>query len=568
MMLYQWEFADIKDEAEIARLTNDFDIHPIIAQILLDRNLDTQSKIENFFQPKLENLLDPFLMLHMEKAVNRVIRALSDGEQILVYGDYDVDGVTGVAILYNVLFNLGGKVSFFIPDRFNDGYGVSKKGINVANSRKSSLIITVDCGITAVEEISYANEMGIDVIVCDHHEPGPEIPDAFAILDPKLKESPYPFRDLAGCGVAFKFMQGLVNKLGYTGEIVNEYLDLIALGTSADIVPLVDENRILVHHGLNQINQSPRNGLFAILEILGLTDHDLTVSTIVFVLAPRLNAVGRMSNAKKAVHLLSSKSLQQSRNIARILENENKARKNIDEITFREADSYVENNIDLSSKRVLVLAKDDWHPGVIGIVASRLMEKYSRPTVLISIQDGMGRGSARSAHNFDIYEAFRKLSYLLENYGGHKFAAGMNIVSENIPEFDKLINELALQEIEVHEMVSKIKIDARVTLDQFDANFLNGLKSLAPFGPSNMRPVFVTDNLQIYGNVTKVGNNHLKVKFKQNGVVIDAIGYNLGESVPMLRETDLRLRCAYVLEENKWNGQTTIQMRIKDFEVQ
>ncbi len=567
-MLYRWEFADLKDEAEVAQLANDFNIHPIIAQIILDRNIDTQSKIEDFFHPKLENLLDPFLMLHMEKAVNRVIRALADGEQILVYGDYDVDGVTGVAILYNVLFNLGGKVSFFIPDRFNDGYGVSKKGINVANSRKSSLIITVDCGITAVEEIAYANEVGIDVIVCDHHEPGPEIPDAFAILDPKLKESPYPFRDLAGCGVAFKFMQGLVNKLGYSQEIVTEYLDLIALGTSADIVPLVNENRILVHYGLNQINQSPRNGLFAILEILGLTDHELNVSTIVFVLAPRLNAVGRMSNAKKAVHLLSSKSLQQSRNIARILENENKARKNVDEITFREAESYVENNIDLNSKRVLVLAKDDWHPGVIGIVASRLMEKYSRPTVLISIQDGMGRGSARSALNFDIYEAFRKLSHLLENYGGHKFAAGMNIVSENIPEFDKLINDLAVQEIEQDEMVSKLKIDARVTLDQFDANFLNGLKSLAPFGPSNMRPVFVTDNLQIYGNVTKVGNNHLKLKFKQNGVVIDAIGYNLGESVPILRESDLRLSCAYVLEENKWNGQTTIQMRIKDFEVQ
>jgi single-stranded-DNA-specific exonuclease len=566
-MIYQWIQPNHSEEEKIAQLSNQLKIHPVILKILVNRQYDTQERIEKFFKTDLTDLYDPFLMPDMDVATDRLIKALRDGEHIVIYGDYDVDGVTAVSILYDALFRLGGKVSFFIPNRFKEGYGVSMDGLKSIIQRKVSLIITVDCGITAIEEVNFAKQKNIDTIICDHHEPSDQLPSAVAILDPKLKHSTYPFKELAGCGVAFKLLQGLIKKLGNNKDYANKYLDLVAIGTAADIVNLTDENRILVKNGLDLINHSPRPGIYALFESSGLLNKELNVNTIVFVLAPRLNAVGRISSARKAVHLLNTDSLQQGRNIARILEKENKARKSIDEVTFEEAKAIVEQEIDLDHQRVLVIAKENWHSGVIGIVASRLMEKYNRPTVLISIQDGIGKGSARSSLNFDIYEAFCKLKKLLINFGGHRYAAGLTILSENIVRLSSEINKLSAGEILPEDMIPKLALDAEISLDQLDAAFFNDLKRLAPFGPSNMRPVFVTYNLETYGPVTIVGSKHLKVKFKQKGVVLDAIGYNLGKYMDQLNESQNRIDCAYILEETKWNGQTTIQMRIKDFEV-
>ncbi len=567
-MLYQWVLPPEIQYDKIDTIVKRFNLPPIIAKILYNRKIDTPQKVEKFFDLDLDNLYDPFLMPNMDKAIDRIIKALSDGENILIYGDYDVDGVTSVSILYDGLFYLGGKVTFFIPSRFREGYGVSKEGIRVAIQKKASLIITVDCGITAVEEVEYAKSKGIDVIICDHHEPGEIIPDAVAVLNPKMPGSTYPFNELAGCGVAYKVLQGLTQKLGLDPAFPKQYIDLVAIGTAADIVQLLDENRIFMYNGLKMINEKPRPGLMALLESSGLLGRQLTVNAIVFVLAPRLNAVGRISNAKKAVHLLTTKSFQQGRNIARILEHENRARKDIDEITYEEALALIDDEIDLDSKRVLVLAKENWHTGVIGIVASRIMEKFNRPTVLISIQNGVGKGSARSTSNFDIYEGFKKLSDLFINFGGHKFAAGLTIKPENIPILDEKINELSEIDIRMEELIPKLKIDAELMFDQLDAQFLSALKSLAPFGPGNMRPVFVSYDVKPFGTIDIVGNNHLKTKFKQKEVVLDAIGYNLGHFADEMKSNkNARINCAYVLEENRWNGKTTIQMRIKDIEV-
>ena len=567
-MIYKWIQPFKTDEKKVATISKQLNINATIAHILLSRELNSKSKIEKYFRSDLNDLYDPFLIPDMEIAVKRIIRALKKGENIVIYGDYDVDGVTSVSILYDSLFHLGGKVSFFIPNRFKEGYGVSEQGIKNVFNRDASLIITVDCGITAIEEVKYAREKNIDVIICDHHEPGEEIPDAVAVLNPKLKNSSYPFKELAGCGVAFKLLQALTSSLGFDQDYAYKYLDLVAIGTAADIVQLLDENRILVKNGLEIINKSPRPGIYALLEIAGLLNRSLTVNSIVFTLAPRLNAVGRISNAKKAVHLLTSKSMQQGKNIARILENENRARKSIDEVTFEEAKGIVERDIDLESKRILVVANNDWHTGVVGIVASRLMEKYNRPAILISIENGIGKGSARSTQNFDIYDAFNKLKELLINFGGHRYAAGITIREENIALLDEEINKLSLGEITQEDMTPKLQLDAEIKLDQLNASFFKGLKMLAPFGPNNMRPVFVTKHLEICGRVNIVGSNHIKVKFKQNGVVLDAIGYNLAKYIDYFNQDGNDINCAYVLEETKWDGQTTIQMRLKDFEVE
>ena len=566
-MKFQWVFPEKTNPEAVRNLKDQFNLHTLIAQILIQRQIEQADQIRRFFNPSLDDLYDPFLIPDMDKAVERILKALRDGENILIYGDYDVDGVTSVSILYDGLFRMGGKVSFFIPSRFKEGYGVSNAGVRIARNRDVSLLITVDCGITAVQEVEYAREFGIDVIICDHHEPGEEVPKAVAVVNPKLMKSEYPFRELAGCGVAFKVLQAVTRKIGLEKTYAYKYLDLVALGTAADIVQLTDENRILVKYGLEKLQSKERPGVYALAQSSGLIDREITVSVIVFVIAPRLNAVGRISNAKKAVHLLTTDSMQQARNIARILEKENKKRKDIDEITFQSVKDIIDREIDLDSTRVIVLAHKDWHPGVIGIVASRIMEKYSRPTLLISIQDGIGKGSARSTQNFDIYRAFSKLKHLFIAFGGHRFAAGVTIKEENIPLLAREINEISEAFLEVEDMVPKLQIDAEVEFDQFNPQFFNGLKRLAPYGPSNMRPVFISRNLQLFGNAMVIGNNHLKVKFKQKAVVLDAIGYHLGEYVDVLNRPHSYINCAYVIDENTWNGQTTIQMKIKDFEV-
>ena len=566
-MLYKWVFKNHTNSDKIADLKSKLNISHTLAQIILDRSLNSVEEVENFIKPDLSKLHDPFLFQDMEVAVKRLLSALREGENILIYGDYDVDGITSVSLLYEAIFELGGKVSFYIPNRISEGYGLSRKGIDVAKSKNIDLLITVDCGVTAVEEVAYANKNGIDVIVSDHHEATKDIPKALAVINPKLKNSNYPFKELAGVGVAFKLLQALYQRLGYDISKLENFLDIVAVGTAADIVPLLDENRILVKYGLEKLNTNSRNGFFALAESASLLGREITVSTIVFVMAPRLNAVGRMSNAKKAVHLLTSKSLQQARNIAKILESENKMRRNIDEATCIEAMKLVDEQIDPDISKIIVLAKNDWHPGVIGIVASRVMEKFNRPTVLISIKEGLGKGSARSTLNFDIYKALNSVNHLLEEFGGHKFAAGLTIKEENINELRTKLEKISEDQISNEDMTPTLMVESEINLNEFDANFLKWLKYFAPYGPENMTPIFVVRDLEVVGDVHVVGYNHLKMKVRQNGIVIDAIAYNFGDKASQFKKKNQRLDSAFVMEENTWNGQTTIQMRIKDFNL-
>lgn len=567
-MLYRWNVKKpVEDDGKIDVIVDKYHLNPILAQLLIDRTIDTPQKIDAFMEPDLNKLHDPFLLKGMDTAVERLIKALREGENILVYGDYDVDGTTSVSLVYEALFDLGGKISFYIPNRITEGYGLSKDGIDLAKRKNAELIVTVDCGITAVEEVDYANSLGIDVIVCDHHVVTEEIPRACAVLNPKLPDSGYPFSELAGVGVAFKLIQALNLKLGYSLSKIEKYLDLVAIGTAADIVPLLDENRILVKFGLEKINTNPRFGVFALLESSQLLGREIDVSLIVFVLAPRINAVGRMSNAKKAVHLMTSSSLQQARNIAKILESENKIRRGVDDKTCQEAIKLVEETIDIEQNKIIVLAKYDWHPGVIGIVASRIMEKYNRPTILISVSDGIGKGSARSTLNFDMYSILNSANHLLENFGGHKFAAGLTVREENIKHLKKFLEDQSQDLISKDDLTPTLEIEAEISLREFDAQFLSWLKLFAPYGPENMKPVFMSKSVDIIGNVNVVGNNHLKLKVKQDGIVIDAIAYNFGEFINQINSSGRKIDTAYVMEENTWNGQTTIQMRIKDFKI-
>ena len=564
-MLYQWIFKEAPPPEEISLLHQRSNTNPLLAQLLLERNLGTPEKVDKFFNPDLKDLHDPYLMRDMEVAVSRITKALRDGENILIYGDYDVDGITGVSLLYEALFKLGGKISFYIPNRITEGYGLSREGVRLAATKKVNLILTVDCGITAVDEVAYARECGIEVIICDHHEPGEQLPKAYAVLDPKLPDCPYPFKELAGVGVGFKLLQALYTSLGYGISDLKQFLDLVAIGTAADIVPMLDENRIMVKVGLEQINTNPRRGVFALLESCSLLGRELDVSLIVFILAPRINAVGRMSAAKKAVHLLTSTSLQQSRNIARLLESENKKRRGIDETTCQEAIVLAEEQIARYDAKILVLAKEGWHPGVIGIVASRIMEKFNRPTILISLREGIGKGSARSTTNFDIYHALKDVEHILDNFGGHKFAAGLTVREENVEFLRNQMQIITDPLISKDDLIPTLEVESEVSLRLLDASFLKSLKQFAPYGPQNMRPVFVSKAVEVVGDIQVVGSNHLKFKLKQDGIVIDAIAYNFAEYRDKMKPSRQLIDAAYVIEENTWNGRTTIQMRVKDF---
>ncbi len=565
-MIYNWALLK-SDQSANKTVGSDGQIPDPITDILAKRHITDPEKLRDFIHPDLKKLYDPLLMDQMELATQRIIEALWNGDNILIYGDYDVDGVTSVAILYDCLHQLGGKVSFFIPDRAHEGYGVSGPAIKKAAKRNIKLIVSVDCGITANTEVDLANSYGMDFIVCDHHEPISELPNALAVLDPKKKTCPYPFKELAGCGVAFKLLQAICERLKLPESTYLQYLDLVAIGTAADIVKITDENRILVHYGLKSINQSPRTGLKALLKICGLSQQVITVSLIVFVLAPRINAVGRISKAKKAVHLLTATSGQQAKNIAQILNSENTRRKDIDGFTLKQAEEIIAEKINLEETKVLVLNKKDWHLGVIGIIASRLLEKYNLPTILISTHDGIGKASARSGNNFNIFSALKACDDLLISYGGHACAAGLTISENNIEAFSSRINKIASEFMSGAKMPNLLEIDSYINFSDYSASFLKWLKKLAPFGPGNMRPVFVTEGVSIFGEIRSLGANHLKFKSKQNGIVIDTLAFNMNKYKDIFEKQNARFSIAYVVEESNWQGQNTIQLRMKDFEV-
>lgn len=540
-------------------------VPPVIAQILSHRKIDTYQEARDFFRPHFKQLIDPFLMKDMDKAVKRLHRALRDGENILIYGDYDVDGVTGTSILYKALSRLGGKVSFFIPERQRDGYGLSENGIREARRKNISLIVSVDCGITAVKESHLINDLDMDLIVCDHHHASAELPDAVAILDPKRDDCSYPFERLAGCGVAFKFMQALYMELNEPFHKLIDFLELVAVGSSADIVPIVGENRVMVKFGLEKINTQPGIGLKALLEISRMQYREINPSLVVFFLAPRINAVGRMGDASRAVHLMITSDTKYAQKIARLLEEENRNRRSVDEVTFAEAQEIIESNEKMKSRYGLVLYKEDWHIGVVGIVASRIAEMFNRPTVLLSIRNGIAKGSARSIPGVDIFTALTNCKHLFKEFGGHKYAAGVTIEAEKLKEFTECFDSEIKK---INPVISKpsLEIDCQINLDEVDAAVLRFLKMMKPFGPENMRPLFISKGVSIANEIKIVGKNHLKFKVKQNKITVDCIFFNALDVKEALESRRENMDIVFSIEENTWNGTTTIQFRIQDFE--
>jgi single-stranded-DNA-specific exonuclease len=562
--LFQWVVAEQNDTETVNDLLVALGVSPVVAKILYNRGIRTYEQAKRFFRPDWTDLHDPFLIADMDRAVDRIAKAVSKKEKIFIYGDYDVDGITSVSLMYLFLKNLGLDVLFYIPDRLKDGYGLSCAGVEQAAQSGATLLITVDCGITAVDEIALAGSLGVDVIVSDHHEPSKHLPQAVAILDPKRSGCPYPFKELAGVGVAFKLIQAISIKFGLGEAVCQQYIDLVALGSAADIVPLADENRALVKLGLDRINQMDRVGIKALAESSGLLGKPVGTGQIVFILAPRINAVGRMGNAERAVNLLITDSNEEAKAIANVLESENRNRKSIDEETFIDAKMIIETECSLKKDRAIVLAQQGWHSGVIGIVASRIVEQYYRPTIMIAVDGDVGKGSARSIPSFDIHSALKRCEEHLIGFGGHRHAAGLMIQVEKIPAFRDAFQNVALEMLGEDELIQQICVDSEINLPEITDKFVRIINQFAPFGPKNMRPVFLSRNLQVVGSSKVVGKNHLKFKVRQGGEVYDAIGFDLGELQYRLSPGDDNLDMVYVIEENQWNGQTKVQLRVKD----
>lgn len=561
----KWVLEGAQNSAQVKQLAQALDVPEIIARLLLNRGITTPEAAQRFFAPSLAHLHDPFLMKDMDRAVARLVRALRQRERIMIYGDYDVDGITSVSMTCLLLRKLGADVVFYIPDRLRQGYGLSEVGVREAHRRGAKLIISVDCGVTATQEVALANALGVDVIICDHHEPRTILPEAVAVLDPKRPDCPYPFKELAGVGVTFKLLQGLFATLRQDPSQVEEFVDYVAIGSAADIVPLVDENRVLVAEGLKRLNSEPRKvGLQALLETAGLAGQEIGTGQVVFIIAPRINAVGRMGDALRAVRLLTTEVPQQARNIAAILEAENRARKNIDEETFAQAVQMVEADYDPARDLALVLAQEGWHPGVLGIVASRLAERFYRPTVMITLDREVGKGSARSIPGFDLYAALRQCEELLIEFGGHKYAAGLTVHRDRVDLFRARLQEVVGACLVDDLLVPKLRVDGEIRLSQITPKTFALLKKFAPFGPQNMRPVFVSRGLQVVGEARIVGDNHLKLKVRQDGIVIDAIGFNLGDLDYRVVPGEGNLDIAYVVEENEFQGHRMLQLRLKD----
>ncbi len=559
----KWTIRPPGDPAKVRRLVEEIHVPQVISSILISRGIEDYDSAKAFFRPSLDQLHNPFLMSDMEKAVSRIVAAKDKKEKVLVYGDYDVDGTNSASLLFLYLRRIGCDVEVYIPDRMSEGYGISEAGIDYADGIGTTLLISIDCGITAVTQVEYAKTKSMDVIICDHHEPGPEIPNAHAVLDPLKPGCLYPFKYLSGAGVGFKLIQGLAEYYAMR-EIPYEYLDFVAIAAAADIVPMVGENRILVYYGLKIINDSPRAGIKALMESSNLRYGDLTAQQIVFVMAPRINAVGRLGDATRAVELLTCDEEVRARECALILEEENRNRRVIDEETFNHAAQVAEDFLSGDEERPIVLHNGDWHPGVIGIVASRLVEKFYRPTVLLTTIDGVAKGSARSIMNFNIYEALRRCEHLLLQFGGHKYAAGLALEIDMIPQFRDCFMKVADEMLDEEMLTHEIMADAMLRLPDITPRFFRILKQFAPFGPGNPRPVFFSHDVEVFGSPRIVGRDHLKLKVRQDGVVFDCIGFSLGSRLPDVSDDGARVDILFTIEENSWNGNVFPQLKLKD----
>jgi single-stranded-DNA-specific exonuclease len=570
MLRKRWNIRETKDDFAVETLAESLNISEILARLLVQRGIKSFNDAKLFFRPSIEYLHDPFLMDGMETATHRLIKALTENELITIYGDYDVDGTCATSVLYLFLKALDANVDFYIPKRLTEGYGLSVQGINHVKERETSLLISVDCGITALEEIDYANKVGMDVIICDHHQPKEKIPNALAVLDPLKPNCNYPFKYLCGAGVAFKLAQGLAERIGKR-DMPLEYLDLVALASAADIVPLTDENRIIVNEGIRMINESPRPALEALVEASYLHPGNLSSGQIVFTIAPRINAVGRLGDAERAVELLISNDKDEAKELASVLESENFARRKIDVNTFETAMEIVESTLDLENDRAIILHQEEWHPGVIGIVASRLVEKYYRPTIMLTTIDGVAKGSARSISNFNIYEALQQCEDHLIQFGGHRAAAGLAIELEKLDDFKIKFKEIARSTITEDQLLPEITIDSQLKFSEITPKFLRILEQFSPFGPENMRPVFHSEKVKLHNTPRKVGNNqnHLLCSFKQDGSdkIFDCIGFNMGDYYDILINSRDELDIIYTIDKITRDERTFPQFSLKDIKI-
>ena len=565
-MNYKWNYQPpTEEQKEAARaLAKEIGISPILCKLLLERGIKTAAAAKRFFRPQLNELHDPFLMKDMDVAVERLNKAMGRKERILVYGDYDVDGTTAVALVYKFLQQFYSNIDYYIPDRYNEGYGVSEKGIDYAYETGVKLIIVLDCGIIAIEEIAYAKEKGIDFIICDHHVPDEALPDAVAILNPKRADSTYPYEHLSGCGVGFKLMQAFAINNGIDFHQLTPLLDLVAVSIASDIVPIMGENRILAYHGLKQLNSNPSVGLKAIIDICGLSEKDINMSDIVFKIGPRINASGRIQNGKEAVELLTEKDFSIALEKASLINQYNETRKDLDKSMTEEANHIVDKLEGLANRRSIVIYNADWHKGVIGIVASRLTEIYYRPAVVLTRTDQLATGSARSVSGFDVYKAIEHCRDLLENFGGHTYAAGLSMKVENVEKFTQRFEQYVSDHILPEQISATIDIDAQLDFRDITPKFFSDLKKFNPFGPDNHKPVFCTFNVYDYGTSKVVGRDqeHIKLELVDNksNNVMNGIAFGQSSQARFIK-TKQSFNICYTIEENTHKrGETQLQI--------
>ena len=552
------------DTSLVFRLAEEFKTSEIIGRVLANRDIESLESSRSFFDPKLSQLHDPFLMKDMDIAAGMVAEKVKSGGRIFIFGDYDVDGTTGSSALFLFLTSLECNAKVYIPDRMKEGYGLSREGIDIAKDWGADLLISCDCGINATDEVAYANDQNLEVIITDHHMPDENLPEATAILNPKQTDCSYPFKGLCGGAVVFKLIQAVSQLLELDDDLAHQYIDLITLGTAADIVPLTDENRIIVKHGLKSLSKTKRPGLRALLEVSGLGEKELTVGRLLFWAAPRINAAGRLGDANRAVQLMTTENLPESLKLARELDDENRQRQDLQQSMVDEAIMKVNAEVDLEKEKAIVLWDDNWHEGVIGIVASKIKETYHRPAVIISLSNGTGKGSARSVKGFDLYENLAECRELLDGYGGHPMAAGLTLNRENLEDFRTRFSNLAYETLADDDLVNSLDIEGEMDLNLIDGRFMDFLEKLAPFGPGNMTPKFITRHVIPVGNPRLVGNgDHLKFRAKKGETSYDAIGFNMGNHYEKLI-TGKPIDIAYVVEKNEWQGRTSIQLNIRD----
>jgi len=559
----RWTIKPIPEQSDVERLSKALKVEPLIAHLLLQRGITNYEEVKSFFRPQLTELHDPFLMKDMDKAVARIEKAMANQENILVYGDYDVDGTTAVALVSSYLQEHYENVATYIPDRYAEGYGVSFQGIDFAEDNDFTLIIALDCGVKALDKVEYAKEKEIDCIICDHHRPGPQLPDAVGVLDPKRDDCDYPYKELCGCGIGFKLIQALASKNGETTEDLLPYLDLVATAIGADIVPITGENRVLAFYGLQVINTNPRVGFQAIIDTI--KKKELTITDVVFIIAPRINAAGRMEHGQHAVNLLKATDLDAARHFAAEIEQFNLDRRGLDQEITQEALQQIQDNKE-EGRCTSVVFNENWHKGVIGIVASRMTETYYRPTLVFTKSGEKLAASARSVKGFDVYEALQGCTEYIEQFGGHKYAAGLTLSEDQYEGFKKQFEKVVSETIDPKLLIPEVLIDARMSLNDINPKLMRILKQFAPFGPGNMRPVFMSEGVNDTGYAKGVGEGekHLKLKLTQKGAnPIGAIGFNLGDKLNTIKSGQ-RIDVVYTLDENEWNGVVSLQLKLKD----